>query len=174
MAEPLSPGPTAVDPELETQLIRLLSIRGTLGSLKVLDTIVPVVSMGDVVTPSISVIQPNFRSTDVFSAGVQITPPANTVLADTAALAAGIYDVIVEMNTSDTGTGGDFLLQHRNAANAATLMTAGYTHNAGLGNAFRLVFGYELALNERLRVLNEIAGVAPHRYSAVIWARRRT
>lgn len=85
--------PQSDDATLVSDLIRLLRIVGPLGRLRVADIVVPVVNMGDVVTRSITAMQPVFREGDVFTAGVQTAAPANTTHATTGALPAGTYDV---------------------------------------------------------------------------------
>jgi len=176
MAEPTDPGPVALDPELAASLVRLLNIRGPLGNLKVLDTIVPVVSLGDVVQSTVQVVAPAFRSSDVFSAGVQVAAAANTVHADTLSLAAGIYDVTLQLSCGENSLNTNFVLEHRNAANAANLMTIPIVMNS-ISNAASpstWSFGYELALNERLRILNAVAMNANRRTAAWIMARIRS
>jgi len=166
--------PQVVDPELTVDLTRLLQIRGPLGVLNVLDTIVPVVSLGNVVTPDINVRGPTFRSTDVFSIGRLGAPAAGTVLADTGALPAGIYDVMTLMTIQET-INNFIRFSHRNAANTADLMT--YDPSIGLdarSQGFdRLVFSYELAINERLRFTTVGASAVGSMYAAVIFARIR-
>ncbi len=178
MGDPTDPGPVVVDPELETALVRLLSIRGQLGSLKVLDTVVPVVNMGDVVQPTIAVRSPSFRSTDIFSNGLQTAQAAGTILADTGQLADGVFDVKLLLEARTNSAGGTIEVQHRNAANTATL--AVWTHIAAAFGAsgsplqWSYDLGLQFALNERLRAVQVILAPALHDYAAVIMARLRT
>ena len=174
MAE-VDPGrPQVVNPELSVDLTRLLQIRGPLGVLNVLDVVVPVVSLGDVVTPSINIRGPTFRSTDIFSAGFQAAPPVNTVLADTLALPAGIYDVVLQFSYVETTTQA-VRFQHRNAANAANLMEMDFLTdpNAAYVGPQMFPFAYELATNERLRFIITGAGAVGSFYTSVIFARIR-
>lgn len=168
--------PQVVDPERTVDLTRLLQIRGPLGVLNVLDTIVPVVSMGDVAPRSVQVQQPNFRTTDIFSVGWQAAAAAGTVLADTGALAAGIYDVIFQatghtnLNQQRTET------QMRNAANTANL--ASWDHGigqvtSGADTYISYTLALELAINERLRVIQVLVAGAGEGMAAIIFARRR-
>jgi len=176
MAEPTDTGPVALDPELTTNLTRLLQIRGPLGLLRVLDTIVPVVSMGDVVSPTITVLQPAFRSTDIFSAGAQLAAAVNTVHADTTGLAAGTYDVVIIIQSDPADLAMVFQIQHRNAANAANLAQWDIVprQTGGIELQYQMEFGYEIALNERLRVLNLTVIGAGQPSVATIFARLRT
>lgn len=181
MAEELPPGtPEVDDPILIADFIRALSIKGAIGRLRVLDVVMPTVPIGNVLAQNVTVLNPSsapvFRSTDVFSAGTQVAPAANTVLADTTALPAGVYDVIITLGDTAVTVNSSFVIQHRNAANAANLMTIPIIGGSGAGpsGTTTVVFAYEIALNERLRVLNEIAGLAARRFAAFIFARLRT
>lgn len=173
MAEEDPNTPQAVDPETATNLVRLLQIRGPLGVLNVLDTIIPVVNMGDVVARTVAVLQPSFRSTDVFSAGKQVGAPAATVHADTGPLAEGIYDVLLQIpETTNTSIVWD--VEHRDAANAANLAVWSTIISGTTGGRFKQRFAYEFAANERLRILNEGGVAAGVTSVAFIFARRRT
>lgn len=176
MAEVDPSRPQVVDPERSADLVRLLTVRGPLGVLNVADIVVPTVSLGDVVTPSINIRSPSFRSTDVFSAGLQAPPPINTVLADTGPLNAGIYDMIIVSAVSTTA-GSGILHQHRNAANTATLMEflglVGPDADLIFRGTQRMVFSYEFAANERFRILNDTAGPVGSLFAFTIFARSR-
>ena len=178
MAETDPNTPQVVDPELTVDLTRLLQIRGPLGVLNVLDTIVPVVNMGDVVTRTVTVLQPAFRSSDIFSAGLVILPAAGAILADTGALAEGTYDIAVTMAGGILLANARVDLEIRNAANTANL--AVWTHlYGGFGSGFNQVgwsytFALDLALNERLRAINIVAVITGAESAhATIFARRR-
>jgi len=178
MAETDPNTPQVVDPELTVDLTRLLQIRGPLGVLNVLDTIVPVVNMGDVVTRTVTVLQPSFRSSDVFSNGILNGPAANTILADTGALAEGVYDLIMSFQTFDVPNAlSAFVVEHRNAANAANLAVWNYltlSDNTVNRVAYpNQMFAYEFSLNERLRISNNVGVPIGFGMTAVIFARRR-
>lgn len=86
-------------------------------------------------------------------------PVANSIIVDTGALAAGEYDFDAALCAADTITVGEgLILEHRNAANAATL------HNLGLvGSASSLQLRlrrYTIAANERLRVISGTAAAS--------------
>lgn len=99
-------------------------------------------------------------------------PAANAVQADTGALAAGDYDVDIHLAVSDTvAVGKGLVIEHRNAANNATLANlGGVTPNGGAG---RFIFRrYTLALNERIRVIaGTAAGAASSMYISAIGRR---
>lgn len=84
---------------------------------------------------------------------------AGTVLADTGALAAGVYHFAVQLCLAGAAAAGKGLfLEHRNAANAATLKDlAGI---AAPGHEDVLIHNYRIAADERLRVVNGVATVA--------------
>lgn len=177
MAEELPPGtPEVDDPILVADLIRLLSIKGAIGRLPLADVVIPVVSLGSVVTPTVAIRQPSFRSTDVFSAGIQLTAPVNTVHADTGPLQAGVYDMLLWISRGSGSTVGiQYNLEHRDAANAANLAIMSSLAESGAGFvAFQLSLAYEFALNERFRILNRLAQAAGNETYAVIFARLRT
>jgi len=177
MAESDPDTPQVVDPELTVNLTRLLQIRGPLGVLNVLDTIVPVVNMGDVVTRSVRVEQPSFRSSNIFSSGVLVAATANTVLADTGALAEGVYDMIISGENSAPNPAHALIVEHRNAANAANLAIWNHLMSSvinGVGIVGPHAFAYEFGVNERLRLLNRTALAGADTTNGVIFARRRT
>lgn len=175
MAEELPPGtPEVDDPLLVADLIKLLSIKGAIGRLPLANIVLPVVSLGDVVTPTINVQAPAFRSTDIFTAGVLGPSPAGTVYADTGSLTAGTHDLQLYI------PGGDLLfpqwvVEHRNAANTAVLASWNIGHSSTLPlQIFSQTFSYEFAVNERLRVVNLTTSGVNESGSAVIFARVRT
>lgn len=176
MAE-LNPNvPQVNDPELEVEVIRLLQIVGPLGKLNVIDAVLPTINLGNAVPTEVEVRQPSFRSTDVFSTGLQTNQAANTILADTGPLAAGVFDVMIHGSTNTTTDPASIIAEHRNAANAANLATWDYYCMTGGGNAVvwgPFHFAYEFALNERLRLLQSLAGGAGRTFAAVIFARIR-
>ena len=166
------------DPELEANLIRALSIVGRVGKLRVVDIVIPTISLGDVVQPTVEVRTPSFRSSDVFSNGALLAPAGGTILADTGALAAGIFDVEMYFTTNDdTQISNMFRTEHRNAANAANLALwdrIAAFGLAGVGSGhFVQKFAYEVALNERLRVSLTNAAGAGRSWLATIFARLR-
>lgn len=174
MAEPDPGKPQVTDPDTVADLIRLLAIRGTIGFLDVADIVIPTVSLGSVVQQTVRVDQPAFRSTDVFSAGQKSGAGVNTVHADTGQLPAGTYDLILLIAGLDTVSRTQWVVQHRNATNAANLMTFpldGASKEAA--STWDIRFGYEVAVNERLRVLNVIAFAAGQKSAATIFARIR-
>ena len=176
MAEVDPTVPQVVDPERTVDLTRLLQIRGPLGVLNVLDTIVPVVNMGDVVARAVRVNQPVFGSSDIFSINLQTAAPINTIHADTGPLPEGDYDIILIGHVQST-IALNWEFQHRDAANAANLalwFDGTYANTVGSGQFVRQTFAYTFGLNERLRVLNLTALPAGHTSYAAIFARRRT
>lgn len=178
MADELPPGtPEVDDPILLADLIRILSIKGALGKMRVADIVLPIVSLGDVVQPTVEVRQAAFRSTDIFGGAGVVAPAVNTILADTGPLPAGVYDVALYASSNDSGSAAARTrVEHRDAANAANLaqwdlQTASQDQTA-IWSPW-ITFGYELALNERLRMLNVLVGQANKVHIATIFARLR-
>jgi hypothetical protein len=98
-------------------------------------------------------------------------PGANAVQADTGALAAGDYDFDIQLAASDTVVvGKGLVIEHRNAANAATLQNLGGIAPSG-GTQIRLR-RYTIATNERIRVIaGTAAGAASSMYVSSIGRR---
>ena len=99
-------------------------------------------------------------------------PAANAVQADTGALAAGDYDFDIQLSVGDTTAAGKGLvIEHRNAANAATLQNLGGCGDQGCAIQVRLR-RYTLAVNERIRVIaGTAAGAAGSMYISAIGRR---
>jgi hypothetical protein len=98
-------------------------------------------------------------------------PGIGAVQADTGALAAGDYDFDIELMVSEPAAAGHSLVvEHRNAANAATLFNLGGCPAPG---AVQLrIRRYTLALNERIRVIaGTVAGIAASDYVSAIGRR---
>ena len=160
--------PQLVDPDVLASLVRLLSVVGPLGVLEVSDVVVPVVSLGNVVQPTVDVVPPAFTSGQVHTNGVQVAAPINTLHADTGALPAGTYDIILTVEPNDTTVLLPFTVEHRDAANAANIVTWTILTNLTTG-AYPLRFGYTVGPGERLRVLNSVALAAGDRSSVTIF-----
>jgi hypothetical protein len=167
--------PQVVDPERTVELTRLLQVRGPLGVLNVLDTIVPVVSMGDVVPRTITVLPPAFRTTDIFTNQQQIAQPLDTILADTGALAEGTYDLLVQWSHQGDAVNQNFRFEFRNAANTANLalwtLALRMVSSDSIGG--NLNFALEFAANERLRIVQAAGNAVNESSAAVIFARAR-
>lgn len=179
MAELIPGAPQVNDPELEADLIRVLSIVGPLGKLNVLDLVIPMINLGDVRPQTVDVRLPAIRSTDVFSNGVQKGVIINTILADTGALPEGTYDVGFQCQGNDNTAASGAMscqLQHRNAANNANLALWDHVVFAAEANVVHPFygFGYVIAANERLRCLVTLALNANRAVNAVIFARIRS
>lgn len=101
-----------------------------------------------------------------------IAPAANAVQATTGTLAAGDYDFDILLAVSDTvAVGKALVVEHRNAADSATLQNlGGCTPNGG---AVQLALRrYTIAANERIRVVvGAVAGAATSLYVSAIGRR---
>ena len=98
-------------------------------------------------------------------------PAANAVQATTGALAAGDYDFDIALAVSDTvAVGKGLVIEHRNAADAATLFNLGAV---GATEAIQIrLRRYTIALNERIRVIaGTAAGAAASMYVSAIGRR---
>lgn len=75
------------------------------------------------------------------------------VLADTGALPAGLYNVKINLALAEAVIAGvGLFIEHRDAANAATVKDLGGTTPGGGGMELELE-NYRLALNERIRIV---------------------
>ena len=159
MAELEPRTPQSIDPDLQANLVRLLQIKGPLGILNVPDVIVPVVIMGEIAPRDVITRQPRFDVADWFSAGITLSPAANSILADTGQLPAGVYDVIISIGSNTGAAAEQWAVQHRDAANAANLGIIEHIQLAE-GNAQQplyMAFSHSFVSNERLRILNTSA-----------------
>jgi hypothetical protein len=86
------------------------------------------------------------------TAGIQVNPAASAVLADSGPKAGGAFDalVILGANVAVVAT-----VEWRNAANTANVKSQVIA--VGANQVIQLKFPVDLALNERVRVLNNAA-----------------
>ena len=167
-------------PQLIADVIDQLNVRGPLGVLNLSDEVRPVFIIGSRPGSLQVTSQPvAFPSASVFF-GEAALPAANTIVVDTGVLPAGDYDVLAHISSHQQGAASlATQLQHRDAANAATLavllsafVSAG-AGTAGTGDVFLPLIGYTLAINERLRVITPASNAASGGVSATIFAQRR-
>lgn len=108
-----------------------------------------------------------------FTIGASAAPALNTVLADTGAQPLGNYSLLVIMTCADPVNSPQFQIQRRDAANAVTIWSQiFYATNSIAGNnfvAYVIPLRISLLLNERIRILNSLAGGAGSVYQASIW-----
>ena len=133
--------------------------------------VTPVVLVGGTVS-FLAAPTPAYRVQDIFTAGAQIAPAANVVLADTGPLPQGTYTVVVWVSL---GEGNTLAFQWRNAANAANLWIQEFAVGGPVGVFFNVntfVRRFDVPNdNERFRVLNLSAGAAGVGYQVTILAR---
>lgn len=99
-------------------------------------------------------------------------PAANSVQADTGQLAAGDYELIVNLMVSDTvAVGKGLIIEHRNAANNGNIAILGGASPNG-GTVSIQIAKLTLATNERIRVIaGSASGAANSRYVSAIGRR---
>lgn len=106
-----------------------------------------------------------------YASGSSAAPAGSAVVADSGALAAGTYDVWVELAVEDTNAvGKGMIVEHRNAANGATLKQLGACAAPDSHSVYipRVV----VALNERIRVIvGPAASAASSQYIATVAVR---
>lgn len=175
---PRDPSTPQLDfPQLVADIIRQLNLTGQVGLLDFLDAVRPVYIVASREGAlDFTTALPVFGSAETFF-GASINSPASTVVADTGPLPAGDYDVMANLQFNGTlaAAGQTVVLEHRDAANAATLATL--ISLPITGTALNMtrdlpLTGYEIGLNERLRALSPpsafVGGI-----SSTIFARRR-
>jgi hypothetical protein len=105
------------------------------------------------------------------SAGILSAPLIGTVLADSGALAAGVYRFEVAIGGDTAGQDLNWIVgEHRDAANAATLYSFSVMSSTNKGSAV-VSFHVSVALNERIRVLVWKAGLAGQILATLWWQR---
>lgn len=104
--------------------------------------------------------------------GVSAAPGAGAVIADTAGLASGDYEVYSTGYVGDTAAvGKGIILEHRNAANAATNNSFGVAGTPGQGQVY--VPRLAVVASERLRAITgSAAGAVSSQYVASICYRK--
>lgn len=168
--------PQLDNPELVAALLSELQIVGQIGLLDFVPAVNPVFIVGSRGL-SINVEPVVYQSAEIFD-GLTLAPAVNAIIADTGQLPAGDYDLFANIGYSGTataGSGAQVSLQHRNAANAATLATLLQIAAATSAQVDSLILpgtGYRLATNERLRVQVLSAGISGSA-TATIGIRRR-
>ena len=146
-------------PQLVADVIRQLNLTGTVGLLEFSDQVTPVYIVAqragalDIVMAPVAFASAEINSGDVIDAA------ASTVVADTGALPAGTYDLQAHMafNGLTSLAGTAYRLEHRNAANNATLATLLLIPVSGVHLALTTslpLTGYVMGLNERLRMIS--------------------
>lgn len=99
--------------------------------------------------------------------GEQAVPGAGVLLADTGALPAGNYNVLITVGLKAVAGGCDFIVERRNAANAANVWRQVRNLNVNGLAMFEQQFQARLSINERIRVETAVGGTST--VEANIW-----
>lgn len=158
-------------PQLVADLIADLRLTGQVGLLDFSDLVRPVFIIGSRGgSLQVTAAPPVFSSASVAGA-TQINPVANTLIAGTGPLPAGDYDVFCSISFNGVmNVTGAVVLQHRDAADAATLeqlLQLGMTTTQHAQTILLPTIGYTLALNESLRVIVILGNVTGTVSSAI-------
>lgn len=157
-----------------TSLIDRLGVRPPFGDGFVLNNMVQPVSLVDsdiTLSAQVTTLNCNLPATQ----GELAAPAANTLLADTGALQAGTYNVLILGSGSIAGNFNfDMRVQRRDAANAANRWSQVFSCNVNGGQ--NLVFPLRITLGEqeRLRVMTVNNSVAGSLYQVSIFFERVT
>lgn len=157
-------------PQLTADIIRQLRLTGTVGLIDFLDAVRPVYIVASREGAlAFTASAPLFASAGITS-GHANAPLINAIIADTGPLPAGSYDIFANMASHLSAPLGPVQLQHRNAANAATLAVLLQTQSGAATTVMTAalpLMGYTLALNERLR-FQSLAGNSAGSISVVV------
>lgn len=105
--------------------------------------------------------------------GKTTAPVANTVLADTGALAAGDYEIRAQVTNEEVSMGFRCEIAHRNAANNADIRVLSFfcPYGSQVGAQQLQLPRYTLAASERIVIRNTIDGSAAKIWFAMIATR---
>jgi len=157
-------------PQLTADLISQLQLVGVIGLLDFQTSVQPTFIVG---SRGLTITQekPLYLPAEIFQEEV-INPAVNAIFADTGQLPAGDYDIQAWLSVSQTvGLDNSIQLQHRNAANTATLTSWFMFVTVGTTNNLHVDFSLRLADDERFRVLTSV--VQTSRMGATIAIKRR-
>ena len=163
-------------PQLTADLIAALRLTGTLGLLDLSDVVVPTISVGNVRPQTFTANPVVFDSGEIFS-NYADNVALNTVMTDTGALPAGIYDVLFGLSVAASSTKINLEFQWRDAANAANLAAWPNTISNLLPVTSSMpigLFSLNIGVNERLRVINLISASLGQVASFIMVALRPT
>lgn len=93
-----------------------------------------------------------------FSTGIQAAPGAGVLLADTGVQPAGNYSVLILVGVRNVAGGCDFVIERRNAANAANIWRQVGTLHLTNNGTYQVSFTARLELNERFRIETDTGG----------------
>ncbi len=169
--------PLIVDPELQASVIRQFNLRGELAPFNLTENVVPIFDIGTLlraIDPTVvttlagsqgvrvgTVTNASYLPTgdapindfDVVNSGAVVNPAAAQVIVDTGALGGTnptYWYAIINNNAAIS----DFEVQHRDAANAATLATWGFFAGTGQPCVQTHILMLVMAASERLRVVS--------------------
>ena len=110
----------------------------------------------------------NYEAGDWATEGALASPGAGVLLADTGELPTGIYEFSIFIDSEVVAA---VSIEHRNAANTATLkgQYARISDNTRFNRLY--IAGYKMGANERLRIVNGVAIVGGIQAS-IIYIRR--
>jgi len=105
------------------------------------------------------------------TAGTQVVPAANTILADTGALDAGRYLFRTYAGFRDQNADNEVRIEKRNFDNTANVWDY-EQHGSNVDSShFSMEWVENLAANERVRILVVSLAGAASRYNGIIWRR---
>lgn len=155
------------DPELVAQIVRQLNVKGPLQPFQIPEVAMPVFDIGRLTALDLATRVGLFSEEHLTSAepsalladlatSRSASPVAGLVLADTGQLTAGLHLINAQISVSLAT--GNFDLQWRNAANAATLRTIPFevTHEGSKAIKYMVNIA---AANERFRFVSVAAYV---------------
>lgn len=149
MAERSATRPQVIDDKFVDDMVRDLSVVGSLGVLNVADGILPVYLLGQRSAFQLNLATPAFDASNTFSAGAQTGTTAGDIMADTLVLPAGQYDIELWLD-GDHGNAFQWQLFWLTAGGANKVRHDFFT-NTEHGHA-QVVMAVELEEGERLQL----------------------
>jgi hypothetical protein len=152
------PSLTKITANFFVGLINRLGVRPPPEEAFLLSNVVQPVSIvdSDIALPAVVTTQLLGSS---FSQGLAAAPVAGGVLlADTGPQPLGNFNVLILVGQNNTAGGADFIIERRNAANAANIWRQVFATTTTAPSPFVFSAQVHLELNERIRVITEIGG----------------
>lgn len=162
------------DPSLLDRVLRTFRIKGKVQPFELSETAVPVFDIGNlagldpqVVTTlagsqgvrigtinaatGIPFFGPQYQSVDVNDSGFVVNPAAGALLVDAGAMTGFIHEIFI---TISCGVQHDFVIEWRNAADAANVATWSIQTGGGNISTFTMTLIINHNVSERIRVSN--------------------
>jgi hypothetical protein len=154
-----------------TNLINRLGVRPPPESAFFLDNVVKMVSLVDSDIALQAVLTTSVLDVPATQGEVASPVGAGALLADTGALPAGNYSIVIMVGSEGSAAAVyDFRVQRRDAANAANVWSQQFMANVVGVDSYQFQFTARLLVNERIRVITKNAATVGISVQANIWS----